>query len=541
MFDAKGMSFGDWGYGANGPTTTYYIDNFTVTPVVSCRDGLRVVWSGRDLFGIRGYSHCWSAKPDTDPGERITSLDGDETFTGLPEGERYLHLRACDGSGNWGAPRHVRYLIDNTPPTAEVLRPGPGQTTAATEILLRLSDPRSGGVRSGIAPESLALAVDGKLVQINAPLADFAVDTGELRWRWCLGSKFGSSPVADGTRVSFSLPWLKDHAGNGAEGPKWSCVIDYASDHTPPPAPEMVLAAPGDPARFGDSVALAQPYLRFNGFTVSFGDWRSYGGRGAIVEQVYDAERRDYCLALRNEISGSEFGASMCLKPYDAKVYRYVSFDYKIPKGIRLLVMAYVKGQWRCVRLTDSGYRKPNIGSAPKIAADGKWHSTCIDLGGMLERHLRGEPKLMVEKLVIGTWSRHKNGANVAYWVDSFAIFGRGIGTLEPTWVSYDPTGIAGYSVVVDKDPHTAPPARINGSWPKVWALTDGPWYIHARARDAAGHWGPAVHVPYYGPPKPKPKAEPSLHDDFLPEDHEELEPLEPDQEEAETVAAASD
>ena len=500
MFEATGMNFGDWGYGANGPTTTFHIDNFCVVPVVSARAGVRTVCRAQDLFGIRGYSFCWSDKPDTAPDERINSEDGDGTFDNLPEGERYFHVRACDTAGNWGEPRHFRYRIDNTPPAARIGTPMRDSPMATNELSILLDD---GG--SGIDPTSLSIAVDGKRTTLDAPFARLDPDTGRLGWNWCLSTKFGSGTVEDGTKVKFATDAIADHAGNTTPGPEWTCTIDHSKDKSPPPGPEMVTA---------------EPYFRFHAFAAELGDWRSHGGRGAQIDQVLDTDKQDYCLRLTNEISGSEFGASMCLEPYDAKQYPFVAFEYKFPKGIRLMVMAYVKGDWRCVRLTDAGYRRKNIGTAPDIAADGKWHNTCFDLGGLLERHLPKEATLKVEKLIIGTWSRSKNGADVAYYIDNFAIFGRGLGTVDPTWVSYDPTGIAGYSVAIDKVPTTVPPTRANGNRLDAWALTDGPWYVHVRAQDGAGNWGATSHVPYFGPKPLKLEPEPELVEDFMPEDN---------------------
>jgi len=120
-------------------------------------------------------------------------------------------------------------------------------------------------------------------------------------------------------------------------------------------------------------------------------------------------------------------------------------------------------------------------------------------------------------------------------------VFGRGVGTFEPTWGSYDPTGIAGYSVTLDRQPATTPPTKVNGSRPNAWALDDGAWYVHVRAVDGAGNWSAATHVPYFGPQPERPQPEPKLVDDFVPEDTEEPEPGPRAPEELEAVRAALD
>jgi hypothetical protein len=63
------------------------------------------------------------------------------------------------------------------------------------------------------------------------------------------------------------------------------------------------------------------------------------------------------------------------------------------------------------------------------------------------------------------------------------------------TWtLASDPSGISGYSVLVDQSLVTVPATTINTT-SATWtanALPDGISYVHVRARDGAGNWGPA-------------------------------------------------
>ncbi|MHB8706446.1 MAG: OmpL47-type beta-barrel domain-containing protein, partial [Coriobacteriia bacterium] len=64
-------------------------------------------------------------------------------------------------------------------------------------------------------------------------------------------------------------------------------------------------------------------------------------------------------------------------------------------------------------------------------------------------------------------------------------------------WSATDPSGIAGYSYVLDQSPGTNPttatsnPATTTSFTDKA----DGTWYMHVRAVDTLGNWGTALHL----------------------------------------------
>jgi len=59
-----------------------------------------------------------------------------------------------------------------------------------------------------------------------------------------------------------------------------------------------------------------------------------------------------------------------------------------------------------------------------------------------------------------------------------------------------DPSGIAGYSFVLDQTANTTPDETIDTTerTKSYTDITDGIWYFHVRAQDGAGNWGPASH-----------------------------------------------
>ena len=65
------------------------------------------------------------------------------------------------------------------------------------------------------------------------------------------------------------------------------------------------------------------------------------------------------------------------------------------------------------------------------------------------------------------------------------------------TWTPLeDPSGIAGYSFLLDSSPATIPDTTVDSTNATVsfFSLQDGPWYFHCRARDGVGNWGEAGH-----------------------------------------------
>ncbi|PIY42538.1 MAG: hypothetical protein COZ05_13630 [Armatimonadetes bacterium CG_4_10_14_3_um_filter_59_10] len=100
----QGLSIGD-----EGSSGTHYIDNFTVfgagknIPVFQ--------WKAFDPTGIQGFSYQIDSKPDTVPDNTSEGNEREKTFPQLNAGAWYLHLRAQDSAGNWGAPVHYPYYV----------------------------------------------------------------------------------------------------------------------------------------------------------------------------------------------------------------------------------------------------------------------------------------------------------------------------------------------------------------------------------------------------------------------------------------------
>jgi hypothetical protein len=253
----------------------------------------------------------------------------------------------------------------------------------------------------------------------------------------------------------------------------------------------------------------------FDTFSRDIGQWRTWGGQsGAVVERCFDPQKKDYCVKLVNPTSSASFGTYVRTSPYDAATYPMMSFEYKIPKNAKIHLLVHLGGKYYAVRLTSKSRSYTNIGRT-SIRADGQWHTTSFDLYRMLRRRLPKLKKYPVRYVCLSDYNNGNSQAGVTCFFDNFAVFSPGKHVPAFQWSSLDPTGIKAFAYSMDTKPTTAPPSSAQTTDRKktLPALPRrGMYYLHVRAQDSAGNWGPTTHHPYYlatTPPKPKPPKRP--------------------------------
>ena len=87
-----------------------------------------------------------------------------------------------------------------------------------------------------------------------------------------------------------------------------------------------------------------------------------------------------------------------------------------------------------------------------------------------------------------------------ALLVDDYAMYSEAATRAAFRWAEpSSPSGIAGYSWVLDSSDDTIPPEKIMGSarQAEFTDLKPGRYVFHLRARDGAGNWGPSSHVSF--------------------------------------------
>ena len=484
FYQASSLVLADMGYRSNVPGATMHLDNLCIVPVVSSARGLTLKWSARDPSGIAGYSYRWSRNPDDEPDRKAEGDGASATFTNLPEGNLYFHIRARDRAGNWGPTGHYRYLVDNRSPKVARMTPSNGQRSASPFVELRIDE-----AESGIDPASLVLMEDGKPARLSSAHCVYDTTTGALRWNWAEAQAPMEAPIPDGTKRRFGLSPVSDFAGNASQGQVWTWTVGYEKDKTGPDRPKVNNAC------FGAFL--------FHSFTDEVEPWLPLGSEGARLSRYLDLRRGDHCLKIVTVKTWDDSAAYLPIRSADVQRYPFLSFDYNFPPGARLMLRVYIPDGlgFHCIKLTraSDGYR--TLAEVPDIVADGKWHRAQLDVLEIFRKAFPDTKRLALAQLAIGNWSRDFDPPGTTFFIDNVYLYGRN--RLDPhfTWTAFDATGIAGYSYRLDKNRFTVPPPRVMSSsrHQKLPALDKaGMYYFHVRARDGAGNWGATEHVPYY-------------------------------------------
>ncbi|MBI2191575.1 MAG: hypothetical protein HYU36_06295 [Planctomycetes bacterium] len=506
----------DQGYQGNAPGATIHLDNFQLVPCVSSPQGIPLRWSARDLSGVRGFSFSWSLGRPADPGERILLGGDSHTFRDAPEGDAYLNLRAVDAAGNWGPLSSFRFFVDNTPPAIVKAWPPAGSASASRSIRILMAD-----ALSGILAAPMTITLNGKPYAFQAATTRVHGETGELEWEWAVARGPTTSPTPDGETLNFKVENLRDTAGNCAESIEWSWTVRHEEDRSPPLAPAVKSASHQvlSLQSFSDSEESAKPFQET-----------------ARLLRIFDAEKADYCLQVIQRCAGN-YGASLVAQPFDVARFPILSFEYRLPKATKPALWAKVAGEWKAFT------------RGPDFIADGEWHLAACDLEPLFQQEIGAGRVPTCEELAIVDYSYSATSSYDAsfsfFWLDGIALVSRA-GDAEPVFEFgvHDETGVSQYSFAIDQNydrianagdlasklgndlaekiektraegepdggkvdfgfdrfQKTIPDETGEGLFMqrKFPAFPrSGIWFLHVRARDGAGNWGPTTHYPYF-------------------------------------------
>ena len=479
----KDLTFCDWGHAAAPPGVEYHLDNFQMIPTVSSAQALQLKWQAHDASDIQAYSCVWSRKPDDEPKKARSTDKPFGEFRGLPEGDMYFHIRAQDGAGNWGPTSHFRFIVDNTPPQVASVWPTAGSGAAAASVTVGLKDKRA-----GIDPAGVSLLLDGQKCSLSSSYTSLDPAKGEFAYNWVAAKRYMRAPIPDGKEMRFRLAGITDFAGNAAKPVEWKWRLDYSKDREGPAPPSISC--------------YSQSLLQYDHFTESTGKWSAYGGgdRGTQIEPVIDPDTKDYCLRVHKTAQERRFGAYALRRTVSCATYRRISFDYKIPKGVKVNLILYFNTNWYTIRM-NGPETYPALGRIENATDDGKWHHASLNIYDILRKRFPDEKKYYLRYLTMGCWAALANKVGAEFFVDNFCVMGDGHPLPYVSASALDPTGIRDFSYHVDRHPVSTPDEEADGP-PTTLALPPlhepGLSYIHVRARDGAGNWGRAAHYPYF-------------------------------------------
>ncbi|MBU4488175.1 MAG: hypothetical protein KKI13_03815, partial [Candidatus Omnitrophica bacterium] len=269
-------------------------------------------------------------------------------------------------------------------------------------------------------------------------------------------------------------------------------------DTTPPSVPSIYSST--------------DPSICQNTFEDNLGDWRNRSGiSGATVYQDGSTSLTGkFSAQIVNTHEGGDFSCYVLEDSFDPAQYPIMSFDYKIPEGVKTNFRVKVNGVWDEIRFTDDpnevGSSIETIGEVEDVIADNEWHHAEIDLLRLLENQYPGAPSFTVTEIIMGEWDMDywystipggNNAAGAAYWIDNFIITKSVTQPFGINWVmpSGEPAA-AGYSYSIDQLANTVPDNVSEGTAISTTynGLADGTWYFHIRAKDSAGNWSDANH-----------------------------------------------
>jgi hypothetical protein len=468
------LQFGDTGARRSRAGTHLSIGDLQLVPVVNPR-GLTLSWGAWDAGKVVDYRSALDNKPRTSPkGKALESgkaLPG-PTAAALKEGNAWLHLCFKDGSGNWSSARSYRLIVDRTPPRASMPGLVKGVGVRCDGFDIRLMD------AGGVAPESIVLTVNGKAYQLGKGHAlSFDPTTARLRWnaRGATGKVLSA-----GQELSVNLA-CADYAGNAMVPAKWTWKVDPAGDKLAPSVPRVRFSAAGRGHKPLEGVGrrLLHP-RRFSPIS---------GVRLDILRTPEVTAR------MTRTDARAPLVISLEPMPWRTDYYSCLQFEYCATPGMRLELVLDISGQDVVLPLL-------GLPGAAGVA-DGKWHRMGIDLGEVSRRKLGALPLYCVWKALLREPRGGRNKPGSSFQMRKAELWtGRALGTRFEIDSGDAGSGLAGFSVALDRKADTMPPEKLNlsggsGGSPSAWKpgkLKAGVWWLHVRAADLAGNWSEPRH-----------------------------------------------
>ncbi|MEA3401985.1 MAG: tetratricopeptide repeat protein [Armatimonadota bacterium] len=476
-YEVQQMWIADTGWTSNASGQVYHLDDFELVPIVSAAEPLQLSWQVLDLSGLAGVNWAVDASPDTELPQQILTTADSVAYQEPGDVDGWLHVRASDSAGNWSATAHQRLLVDSQPPIAAQQAPPADVSAAVSEVSLELADE---GI-AGIDPGSIILSVGDNDYSVENAGLTYLSDRGRLVWN---SEETSPKPTIfdDGAVIDVKLKSAADYAGNPVTGlPSWSWTMDYSKDTVGPQI-----------ARIDCSTHRTHVAHTFESDTDG---WSNRGGsQGASVERDASmAASGEASVKLTQQQDGGHMQALVTSKGFPADKFPVISFDYRFDPGVKLDLLVHMAGQWWAIAMTDNP--SGTIGRVPGMRADGKWHHASVNLAPILKQRQRRGP-LNVDAVIVGDRNSRDNRKGATAHFDNFII--GSVGTVKPVfrWGATDTTGVAGYSYVLDQQPATVPPAQSQGTAAakSFEGLQTGVHFLHVRAVDGAGNWGPPAH-----------------------------------------------
>jgi hypothetical protein len=378
-----------------------------------------------------------------------------EGYTGNRAGD-YLEISDWKLANNFKAPPPI-FKIETQGAAILKSKLPPGRIDPRT-IMLRYQDRK-------ITFNGTALDYDApkRMIILRPDIARLALKTGQsqlmLSYRLFPNDPFGGQVIERTVSINF----------------------DPKKDKTPPGMPVLLRPAP----------------LDFQDFEKDIGNWSSLGGQdgaGLLLDRRRPRQGRQ-CLLAENLNCGGMLSLLARKRPMDVRAYPTLSFDFCAQPRSYLDLLLFTSNGCRTIGLTDPQPGSGRLTSIDGLFPNGRWKRVNIDL----QKVLRLSGGNIVHSLGFGDLGPGNCCSASAFRIDNWIILPaiNGNRPVSFAWQAGDPSGIAGYSALLDQHLQTLPPEKINnlpGKLLRPEGLRAGIWYLHVRARDRSGNWSPSTH-----------------------------------------------
>jgi len=486
--EIRNVSFFDNGWRGNRRGMQYWIHR--VQPLPSARpDALRFGWHTESVAGIEGYASSLDINPESDPGEKQDIRPGEmlgeamrRNNLKLKDGWNYLHVKVKDATGRWSAVAHQPFHLDTTPPRVALAPQHANGIVTGQTVRIVVDDPS--GVESGM----LRISVNGRVIGAGWRGVSYNRTEGVLS----LDAARAGMTFSDGDKVTIELQNVKDLIGNTLQvSEPMLLTVDQSKDRTGPKIEQVRVT----------SQVLGQQLHRQMQMETSFGlDFEEHTGHVFPMQDCSMEWVKGGALfgSRAVKLTALDEGANM-----EAQLHRnawwidhapMLQFDYVATPGMVVDIKVEVLGDWYTIRFLGTGGEKP-IGRVEDAVADGAVHHASVDLRSMLENALPNWQYRIVNKIIVSTNGQAGLKRGSSLLIDNVDLTRTG-GTGRFEWrAADDPSGILGYSTVLDQKPGTVPPETVNTMQTLMPAAgRGGVWYLHVRASDQANNWGPVRH-----------------------------------------------
>ena len=486
------MGIYDNGWRGNRRGMQYWFHR--VQPVPAGRTGDFVFnWHGDDVTGIADYASCIDDKPETDPAGKQELASGENLEAAikrrgaaLNDCFNFVHLRVKNSAGVWSEAVHRRFMLDNQPPKVIRTEPKDGASYAGQTLKIYL------GEEHGVEMQSLQMTVNG--AQVSSALPGVSYDPVENSITFDAAKSGLAWP--DGKKIQVAIQMLRDSLGNGFATPfTFSFNSDRGSDREGPVVSHMRWVSPALEGRQHREMEME------TSFVLDFEEHLGHVHATRDCLQEWIDNPAEACFGRRAvKFTALEDDADAQIMLHKNAWYLdrvpILQFDYKADPGFCVDLMIEVMGEWSTIKFTGTGMAPAGgktIGAIADVVADGKWRHASVDLRALIDAARPDLNIRIASKFIFSAQGQPgcKRGSTLTIDNLDMSVAQGASGRFE--FEATDPSGIAGYSFVMDKSPDTIPPSNVNQVFTQFGIGNQmGVIYAHVKACDQAGNWGPA-------------------------------------------------